>query len=415
MEGQQNLNDLQRVTHDYPVAKLGHSHFVLTIEGRACPDLAKIAIMRVCELAESNKLGAIILESMSIVAVLVIQAQSAPVNWVPDSNGSWHVSSNWSSNPLVPGSADDVTIDVGGATVRTITHSQDSDIILSLTLHENLTITGGSVLVLNNLDLVPGSKLRTFGAHFSDAGTGVSTLNEADLQSDNGGSLLLQSAATYAGGQRFNTVVADGANSVIDMSSLTSLAGGNGNHRNAGPFDVKFQALFGGKVDLSNLTAVTGRTQMRAHGTDSVMDLSSLPSISLSKLIVGDDGQLLVPNLTSILQTDVLAQSGGQLDLPSLTNFSGGMEFDTVVATGANSVIDMSSLTSLAGGDGNHRNAGPFDVKFQALFGGKVDLSNLTAVTGRTQPTQMQAHGTDMRNGSFLAAEHFLEQSHRWR
>ena len=249
----------------------------------------------------------------------------------------------------------------------------------------------GSIMDLSSLTEIPGGEL-VVGEEGQLLVPNLTSIERTDLFVQSDGQLDLPSLTNFSGGMEFDTVIATGANSIIDMSSLTSLAGGDGNHRNAGPFDVKFQALFGGKVDLSNLTAVTGRTQMQAHGTDSVMDLSSLPSISLSKLIVGDDGQLLVPNLTSILQTDVLAQSGGQLDLPSLTNFSGGMEFDTVVATGANSVIDMSSLTSLAGGNGNHRNAGPFDVKFQALFGGKVDLSNLTAVTGRTQ---MQAHGTD--------------------
>src|SRR5206468_4162141 len=58
---------------------------------------------------------------------------AATVSWLPNADGFWHVAANWSSNPLLPGPTDDVVIDVGGAAVRTITHSQGSTTVLSLT------------------------------------------------------------------------------------------------------------------------------------------------------------------------------------------------------------------------------------------------------------------------------------------
>ena len=48
-------------------------------------------------------------------------AYAAPVSWVPDADGFWDVVTNWSSNPALPLSTDDVTLNVGGAAVRTVT------------------------------------------------------------------------------------------------------------------------------------------------------------------------------------------------------------------------------------------------------------------------------------------------------
>ena len=71
-----------------------------------------------------------------------------PVNWAPNADGFWDVTTNWSSNPALPGAADDVTIDVGGATVRTITFRSGAATINSLTSQENLALTGGTLALV---------------------------------------------------------------------------------------------------------------------------------------------------------------------------------------------------------------------------------------------------------------------------
>ena len=68
------------------------------------------------------------------------RAVAEPVSWIPDSDGNWENNGNWS--PIFPSSFYDVTIDVGGATVRTITIGSGNQSARSLLSEENLTLSG---------------------------------------------------------------------------------------------------------------------------------------------------------------------------------------------------------------------------------------------------------------------------------
>ena len=77
----------------------------------------------------------------AILATLINNAaHAAPVSWAPDADGFWDVVTNWSSNPALPSSSDDVTINVGGVAVRTVTHSSGTDIVNSVTSQENFVL-----------------------------------------------------------------------------------------------------------------------------------------------------------------------------------------------------------------------------------------------------------------------------------
>jgi hypothetical protein len=79
------------------------------------------------------------------MALTPLPALGVPVNWVPNADGNWSTAANW--NPGPPGPSDDVTIDVGGAIVRTITHSTNTDTIQSLMSNENLFLSGGTLSI----------------------------------------------------------------------------------------------------------------------------------------------------------------------------------------------------------------------------------------------------------------------------
>ena len=96
-------------------------------------------------------------------------AAAAAVNWVPNADGFWDVVTNWSSNPALPGAADNVTLNVGGATVRTITHQSGDDTINSLSSQENFALTGGS-LSLNAASTI-NAGFNHSGGTLSGAGT----------------------------------------------------------------------------------------------------------------------------------------------------------------------------------------------------------------------------------------------------
>src|SRR5438045_3548388 len=74
-------------------------------------------------------------------AALSPAAWGATISWLPDADGDWSTKADWSGGNL-PRNTDDVVIDVGGATVRTITHSTGTDSILTLFSNENVVLSG---------------------------------------------------------------------------------------------------------------------------------------------------------------------------------------------------------------------------------------------------------------------------------
>ena len=84
----------------------------------------------------------------AIAAIGSTPGHAATVSWLGGTS-FWDVVTSWSSNPLLPGAADDVVINVGG--VQTITHRSGTDTIGSLSMlgDDILAITGGSLTVSN--------------------------------------------------------------------------------------------------------------------------------------------------------------------------------------------------------------------------------------------------------------------------
>ncbi|MBL8412915.1 MAG: hypothetical protein JNM42_00570, partial [Propionivibrio sp.] len=151
----------------------------------------------------------------ALFATLVGVAHAAPVSWVPDADGLWTTATNWSSNPSLPGSLDAVTIDVGGATVRTISFNSGSSGITSLTSEENLIFSGGTLSVsgafvsgvINNtaattisggtLTLNGVSSLKTFTQSSGILnGTGAVTISGASIWT--GGTMTGTGSSTFA-------------------------------------------------------------------------------------------------------------------------------------------------------------------------------------------------------------------------
>ena len=85
--------------------------------------------------------------SMLSIAGLSGTASAAAVNWTTGGDGFWDIATNWSSNPTLPGAADDVTLDVAG--LVTITHRSGTTAINSLISQENLVVSGGNLTVAN--------------------------------------------------------------------------------------------------------------------------------------------------------------------------------------------------------------------------------------------------------------------------
>src|SRR5262245_52055185 len=91
---------------------------------------------------------------------------------------NWSDANNWNPDGL-PGAADDVTIDVAGTI--TVQHTGGATTIKSLQLQENLTVSGGPLVVSGNLAVNSGNTLRTTGSGASFTAMGATTADGASI------------------------------------------------------------------------------------------------------------------------------------------------------------------------------------------------------------------------------------------
>src|SRR4249920_2933961 len=83
--------------------------------------------------------------ALGVFLSVAVQGAGGAVTWVPDADGLWQTATNWSSTPALPGSGDDVVINVAGD--RLITLSSGTQSIKSLNDSERMLISGaGAVL-----------------------------------------------------------------------------------------------------------------------------------------------------------------------------------------------------------------------------------------------------------------------------
>ena len=127
----------------------------------------------------------------ALVVVAAAPAQSAVVSWTGGTS-FWDLVANWTSNPLLPGAADDVVIDVAG--VQTITYRSGTNTVnsLSITGDDLFAVTGGSLTV--------GTAFTSAGAVSLSGGT--LTLNGASSMASlaqSGGILAGSGTTTIAG------------------------------------------------------------------------------------------------------------------------------------------------------------------------------------------------------------------------
>jgi hypothetical protein len=203
----------------------------------------------------------------------------ALVTWSGGGDGtSWLDSHNWQGNVL-PGASDDAVINLPGTfTVRyaggsTSIHSLQSARALTIA-SGSLTLTAGASEVDNALTVSPNATFVVNGGTTSFTTTATTTVDGANLYATGGAVLALPSLTSYAGSSDATTLQASGANSLLDLSHLTTLRGGSGYGA------VSVTAAAGGRVDLRGLTANPGgRTVVLADGANSVVDLSNLPHL----------------------------------------------------------------------------------------------------------------------------------------
>jgi hypothetical protein len=205
----------------------------------------------------------------------------------------------------------------------------------------------GSQIGLN----FPGEKIKyTFSQ-------GNPSLNVFSLYARDKGVLELPGLTAYT--IPFTSVIeVKGTGSEINLSSLATMTGATyrgWDTRNGWDYNyLDVHGIEGGKLDLSGLETITsGATVIYADGNNSVVDLSNLTSWSddqpeTSSLSVANGGTVILDKLTTLQGIDqITANTGGYIDLSDVTTLNSNNT--QIIADGTGSIIDLSNLTSFTG------------------------------------------------------------------
>jgi hypothetical protein len=276
-----------------------------------------------------------------------VQGQTE-ANWI-GVDGVYSDAGQWNTNPDVPcnnGTTYDVTINVANADVS---FDLPACSVSSFMLGGTSTLTvlkGMSYTVLGEATISGALTAAAGGAVFADMG--VTTINNSNLYAYAGGTLNLTGATNYthAGGNYVDKVLqADGGGSVLNLSSVTSLAGGPSTGA-----ELFIQALEGGQVNLSAATDVTaGAAQILANGPGSVVDITAMTTFNdtngnaTSSIRALDGGTVLMPNLADLNAVNLTLDGTGTLSTNQIQFYNNG----SVTATGV--TADFSGATDVSG------------------------------------------------------------------
>ena len=320
--------------------------------------------------------------------------------WTGGGDGkSWQDASNWSTK-AVPGSSDDVTIDV--ATNLTIVYNGTSS-IQDVVNNAALEITGGSLTVTSGTSQVGGAltvggnaTLSASGSGTTFTASGTTNIGGANIYASGGAVVAFPTVTALSTPTSYNTTIqasgtsgsnGTGTPSEVNLSHVTSLTGTTDDV-------IFFNAYSGGEVNLSHLASnPSGRNYFQVSGSGSVLDLSALPAIlsnqgNTSLLSVTSGGTVLAPKLTTFTDTDLTIDGTATVPTKQITSYTGG------TITVNSGTPDFSGLTSIAG-DAVYANGGAV-----------VAFPTATALsTPASYNTTIQASGTSGSNGTGTPSE----------
>jgi autotransporter-associated beta strand protein len=271
---------------------------------------------------------------VALAGLLADSARAGTVTWVPDADGLWTTADNWSSAPALPGSGDDVTINVAGD--RLITLSSGTQSIKSLNDAERMLISGsGTVLQVgttaqlsNTLTLTTGGTLRG----------GAYTMS--------GGGSIVPLGGTFDGGVTMNGPV-----NVIGDTSLLNVFGGLTLNDTMSLGDVEGttygRVFFGSSSNAAGTLAGTGTVVFGGYGSTNTITNNSNQAGAAGTLTIGSgitvrgkNGQIVNQSATgSIVNQGTIS-----------ADVAGGF---VVLGSSSGTVVNQGTLSALNGGQLN--------------------------------------------------------------
>ncbi|MCA9035909.1 MAG: hypothetical protein KDA91_12315, partial [Planctomycetaceae bacterium] len=341
-----------------------------------------------------------------VIATQTLETRTllSAVMWDGDGGDlQWTNPLNWSGDVL-PGAADDVSIDVAGditveVTGNVFVNSLQSSESLNLYL-TNLTVAAPSII--SAATTITGGTTTAIGSDAVLNFSAGATINTTNLRATSGGELLFGPGTVFAtNGGVHTTIEANGEGSLIDLSELAAFNGTSGTQGHT-VFYTNVNAYGGGRVDLSGAVSVGNQTYIRASGQDSQgvasrVDLAAMTDLAGtgrgSVLWAADVGIIHAPIVNTIQTAGLIASAGATLDLSSATSYDGGLNAANILrADGESSVLDLSGLTSFAGVLGTQGHT-TFYSTIEAINGGLVDLSSTVTISNQTWVSVSGADG----------------------
>jgi aryl carrier-like protein len=326
----------------------------------------------------------------ALVTLLIgsLPACAATFTWDGGGDGvNWTDPLNWNSN-AIPGAADDAVLGVGAAvsiTAGVQARSLQSERALTLTTG-GLTVYGGASLVKGMLTMAPGTALTATGAGTTFVATNTAVVDGASFFASAGAALHLPGLRDYLkpDGCYDVSFQADGIGSLLDLSGVTNVHGGNCAW-------LRIRAVSGGSVNLTNvLTLSDSYFEVYADGAASVVDFRRLTNFSSPDrwlaLAAYNSGQVRLPALWGSPRMGLDLRNGGLVDTAQLQRLGGVTVENQTLTLGAVTNIDGASLSANVGGSLSlplvrqvNKLDGCYDVNWVANGLGAV--LNLSAVT----------------------------------
>lgn len=314
-----------------------------------------------------------------------------------------------------------VWLDIGtaGMAMPALTAMIGEDLRISVRTGASLSIPQVSTLTDAVVELEPNTVLTATLAEIDgssvliDSGAGV-TISDTDYVFTRGGT----------GATLFQ---ADGANAVLDLSSLATLEGApadlpgaatltvdavNGGFidlpnittATGGPFNdvLRYRAAFGGDINLDALASITGNVRLESRSLGWVLPALASITGEGNRITIGQNSSLSLPliatltdavvdiepnsvlnaALTEIDGTRVFVDSNATLSITdtSYTYTAGGLSTTIFEADGPGALLDLTSLAALNPSPTNLPGAATLTV--QAINGGLIDLPNIATADG---------------------------------
>ena len=314
---------------------------------------------------------------VSILALCAGTASAAPVSWTGAGDGiTWTNPANWSSNPALPGPADDVTINVAGTPSITLNANAS---IRSLNTSETLTITGlNRTLTISTTAVATANVTIDDGARISGGAWDVSaaSLRVGNGQNSNSNAIL---GAAVTG----DIVLPSNSSRVtIDVASSFTR--------------VRMQGLNSG-LFLNPGTVITGEIRCEATSNTTSVELTSAGALTLA----ASGSIIMAPGAGGTFQIGPSYWIGS-----NLTTFTVNGTISNQSANGT-LVVDPTTSVNAAG------------ATLSATGGGLLDIRDLSgnvrgpSVSGTDSEVRLAGNYT-LNTVTNIATGNFLTLSGTW-